>query len=109
VSRKQEVDLCLPREGIRLGSRAELKEWSVSLCLHILPRVPMGWGSSLPGDSTKEALNFPLEVTNALAAWCPILVAGKMERDWDFGWTVFWIGDRSHGWEAVGMAEGSWS
>jgi hypothetical protein len=65
---KQEVDLCLPREGIRLESRAEWKEWSECLYLHILPRVPMGWGSSSTGDSTKDALNFPLEVTNALAA-----------------------------------------
>jgi hypothetical protein len=28
----------------------------------------MGWGSSITGDSAKEALYFPLEVTNALAA-----------------------------------------
>jgi hypothetical protein len=32
--------------------------------LHILPRVPLGWGSSITGDSTKEALYFPLEVTS---------------------------------------------
>jgi hypothetical protein len=36
--------------------------------LHILPRVPMGWSSSITGDSTKDALDFPLEITNALAA-----------------------------------------
>jgi hypothetical protein len=51
--RKQEVDLCLSK---RLKSRAEWKEWSECLGLHILPRVPMGWGSSITGDSTKAAL-----------------------------------------------------
>jgi hypothetical protein len=56
---KQEVDLCLPRGGIRQKSRAEWKEWSECLGLHILPRVPMGWSSSITGDSTKDALNFP--------------------------------------------------
>jgi hypothetical protein len=59
VQEKQEVDLCLPSGGIRQKSRAEWKEWSECLGLHILPRVPMGWSSSITGDSTKDALNFP--------------------------------------------------
>jgi hypothetical protein len=63
-----EVDQCLSRRGIRLKSRAELKEWSEGLALHILPRVPMGWGSSNTRDSTKDALNFPPQVTNAFVA-----------------------------------------
>jgi hypothetical protein len=36
--------------------------------LHILPRVPMGWSSSINGDSTKDALYFPLEVTSGFVA-----------------------------------------
>jgi hypothetical protein len=65
---KQEVDLCLPREGTRLEVELKLKEWSKCLCLHILPRVPRGWSSSITGDSTKDALSFPLEVTSGFVA-----------------------------------------
>jgi hypothetical protein len=57
-----------PEEGLDWIVKLKLKEWSVSLCLHILPRVPMGWRSSITGDSTKDALDFPLEVTNAFVA-----------------------------------------
>jgi hypothetical protein len=56
---KQEVDLCLPRGGIRpeveLNGRSGVSVWAST----ILPRVPMGWSSSITGDSTKDALNFP--------------------------------------------------
>jgi hypothetical protein len=31
-----------------------------------------------------------------------------MERDWDFGWILFWFGDRSHG-QGCWHGRGSWS
>jgi hypothetical protein len=51
---------------------------------------------------------FSLEVTNALLLWCPILAGWKMERDWNFGWILFWFGDRSHG-QGCWHGRGSWS
>jgi hypothetical protein len=47
----------------------------------------MGWDSSITGDSTKDALNFPLEVTNALVAM--VSNSSGMEDGEGLG---FWMG-----------------
>ena len=87
------VDLVSIQAWIRLESRAELKEWSESLALHYLPRVPMGWSSSITGDRTKGTQDLPLDVTTAMGALDfnssrmeDRVGVGTLEGDWVLDW-----------------------
>jgi hypothetical protein len=74
----------------------------------ILPRVPMGWGSSITGDSTKDALYFPLKVINAFVAMVSNSSGMQDGEGFGFGWILFWFGDRSDG-QGCWHGRGSWS